>query len=204
MNPSQTIQRVKLPLVHRLQRPLAHGRIQFRDVGFNPVLNADEVLLGPEQLVVVGYGQYAKSKYDLGVQDDVVIPHTSVRLTTEFRSDGENAISAVVSLPKQSVLRVVLRQFRDGKPVRSSAGAPPNGKSLGQILRIEASQNGQSIPVRINYDKAIWSGLSWAVGEITSADLKPEAPITVRCSSSEKQSVELRGELYQVSYAQRL
>lgn len=200
LNPTQTIKQVKLSRVHRLQASLSGGRIQFRDAGFNPVLNRDEVLLGPEQLVVVGYAEYAKSKYDLGAQDDVVIPDTGERLNAEFRGDGTNAVLAIVSAPKQGSLRVVVRQFRGGRPLRSSAGAPPKGKSLGQILRIEASQNGHSIPVRINYDKAIWSGLSWAVGEIASADVKPGVPLTIRCSSNEQQAIELNAELYLVSY----
>ena len=77
---------------------MASGREQFRDACFKLRLSRDEVTLGPEQLAVVGYGEY---------------------------------------------------------------------------------------------DKAIWSGLSWAVGEVCHHDLDPGLPITIRCSSQEKQPVEL-------------
>ena len=56
------------------------------------------------------------------------------------------------------------------------------------------------MPVQIEYDKAIWSGLSWAVGEVKSRDLKPGMPMTVRCVSLESRQVELNMELYVVSY----
>jgi hypothetical protein len=200
VNPSQTVRRVKLPHVHRLQAVLAEGRIQFRDAGFKPVLNEDEVLLGPEQLVVVGYGEYSKASHDLGVQTDVVIPQTIDQLPGQFRPDGTNAVVAVVSPPGKGSLRVIMRQFANGRPVRTSAGAPPNGTPLGQILRIEASQEGRPAPVRINYDKAIWSGLSWAVGEIALTEVKPGLPLTIRCVSGEKGPVDLAVELYLVNY----
>jgi hypothetical protein len=37
---------------------------------------------------------------------------------------------------------------------------------MGKIFVLNAWQNARPVPVDINYDKAIWSGLSWAVGEI--------------------------------------
>ena len=95
---------------------------------------------------------------------------------------------------------VVLNQPVAGKPLRSSAGAPPNGTTLGNLLKIEALQNHRARPVVCQYDKAIWSGLSWAVGEVRHRDLDPACPITIRCSSLEKQPVELDLECYAVSY----
>jgi hypothetical protein len=203
VNPSQSVVRVKLPRVHRLQTATSAGRIQFRDAGFKPVLSQDEVLLGPEQLAVVGYGEYSMAKYDLGVQDDVVIPRTIRPLHAEFKSDGTNSVSCSLAAPSRGSLRIIMRQFANGSPVRTSAGAPPNGTSLGQILSIETSQNGHSIPVHINYDKAIWSGLSWAAGEVRASDLQPGLPLIIRCLSREKHPVELKVELYLVGYDYR-
>jgi hypothetical protein len=46
----------------------------------------------------------------------------------------------------------------------------------------------------------IWSGLSWAVGEIHHADLHAGEPLTIRCSSAEKDPVTLECQLYVVEY----
>lgn len=200
VNPSQAVRLVRLPVLHRLQPPLASGRLQFRDAGFQPRLSRDELTLGPEQLAVVGYGEYAKSKYDLGVQEDVIIPRNIRPLSGQCSPDGTNAMLANLKAPDTGDLRIVLRQFAAGKPVRSSAGAPPNGTTLGNLLKIEVSQNHRSRPVVCHYDKAIWSGLSWAVGEVRHHDLDASLPLTVRCTSLEKQPVELRLEFYAVNY----
>ena len=48
---------------------------------------------------------------------------------------------------------------------RVTGGAPPKGTSMGQILSIELRQDGKGVPLQLNYDKAIWSGLSWAAAE---------------------------------------
>ena len=97
-------------------------------------------------------------------------------------------------------LRIVLRQFAAGKPKRSSAGAPPNGTTLNHLLKIEASQSSRSCPVVCRYDKAIWSGLSWAVGEVRHRDLDAGVPVSIHCTSAEKQPVELQIECYAVTY----
>jgi hypothetical protein len=68
-------------------------------------------------------------------------------------------------------------------------------------VQIQASQNGQPIAVSIQYDKAIWSGLSWAVGEVKSGDLKPGVPVVARCSSLEASPVQLQVRVKAVQYA---
>ena len=122
------------------------------------------------------------------------------RLEAHFLADGTNAVQASLSTPKDGDLRIVLRQSADGKPVRSSRGAPPNGTTLGKILQIQVSQESRSLPVDIRYDKAIWSGLSWAVAEVKIRDLKSDVPLTVRCRSLEERRVELSAETYVVNY----
>jgi hypothetical protein len=199
-NPSQAVRVVKLPRIQPLQPALAAGRVQFRDAGFAPNITGDDLTLGPEQLAVVGYGEYAEAKYDLGVQEDVVIPQHIRRLDAQFQRDGTNAVVASFNVPKGDVLRIVFQQSADGKPVRSSRGAPPNGISLGKILQIQVFQENRPIPVDIAYDKAIWSGLSWGVGEVKRRDLKGGVPITVRCVSLEQRPVELTADLYVVDY----
>jgi hypothetical protein len=198
-NPAQAIRQIRLPLLHRLQTPLSSGRIQFRDAGFHPELSGDQLTLGPEQLAVVGYGEYAKPKYDLGIQDDVAIPVTIRRLDAQIAPSGTNSIEITVSVPPKTDLRIMFRQSIGGKPLRSSAGAPPNGTPLTNLLRIEATQN-QRCPVVCHYDKALWSGLSWAAGEIRNTDLDSAVPVTIHCTSLAKEPVELKSECYAVKY----
>ena len=56
------------------------------------------------------------------------------------------------------------------------------------------------LAVELNYDKQIWSGLSWGAGEIRNKDFASGRPITIRCSSSEKDPVLLEGHVYVVEY----
>jgi hypothetical protein len=206
VNPSQERQTVKLPQVHRLQQALQAGRVQFRDKGFVPVLaesgtpGSASVMLGPEQMVVIGYGEYAKTNYDLGVQDDVIIPTDIRPLAAKFHQDGTNMVTSTITPPRSGNLRVVMRQSSNGKPWRTSRGAPPNGTSLAKIFLIRATQDGRSIPVHLNYDKAIWSGLSWGVAEIKQGEFDPGSDLVIRCTSLESQPVDLKIELYVVNY----
>jgi hypothetical protein len=200
VNPAQTATTFTLPRLHRLQPPPLRGRIIFRDAGFQPVLTQDNLTLGPEQMAVVGYGEYASREYDLGIQDDVVVPVSTRTLPVDAHKEGTNGIVAMIPAPVQGDLRIVIRQANGGKPVRTSAGAPPNGTSLGKLLRLEATQNDRLLPIHINYDKALWSGLSWAVGEISHRAIEAGQPVKIRCISLEKQQVDLQMELYSVTY----
>ena len=171
------------------------GKILFRDAGFVPRLAAGEVTVGPEQLVLLGSGAYQE---DLGVQDDVVIPASSVPLTVVSRAAGHQALEAEVAVPTSGYLRIVMRQRgSDGLVKRTSGGAPPAGRTLGSLLTISATQDGVAVPVEVAYDKAIWSGLSWAVGEIAVERLRPGV-VTVRVASAEVQPVTITLECYVV------
>ena len=194
VNPSQQMAQLALP---------AQGetRLLFRDAGFVPELSKGSITLGPEQMALVGVGRYADETSDLGVQEDVIIPRSITRLEASFAAAGEKAITAKLLPPATGKLRIILRQTDpSGASHRTSGGSPPAGKLMGQILRIEASQGGQPVPVEIQYDKPIWSGLSWAAGEIACAALSTGAELTIRCSTEETAQVILSGELHQVEY----
>jgi hypothetical protein len=92
------------------------------------------------------------------------------------------------------------RSAKDGMIMRSWKGGPPNGTNMSKVFLLSATQDGRTLPVAINYDKVIWSGLSWAVGEIRHDALKPGEPIEIRCSSSEEIPVQLEGKVYVVEY----
>lgn len=69
----------------------------------------------------------------------------------------------------------MVRQWdRDGRPCRTTGGAPPHGHPLGDLLRIDLRDaHGTSVPFARNDDRMIWSGLSWGVVEATPT---PDAP----------------------------
>jgi hypothetical protein len=203
VNPSQSVQNIDLPTLEIGDLPL---RLLFHDAGFQPGLTRTQISLGPEQMALVGAGAYANQIYDLGIQADVVIPACIEPIPAEFVPQADelalHSISTVVIPPASGVLRIILRQREpSGRVKRTTGGAPPAGASLGSLLSISVKQSGEGIPVRVQYDKVIWSGLSWAVGEVTIGEkLKPGLPVSIRCTSAEPQRVVLSGEVYRVDY----
>ncbi len=201
VNPAQGVQEIQMPRLTRTQPPNRNGRVLFRDAGFMPVLSGDTVKLGSGQMAVVGYGRFARPEYELGVQEDVRIPRAITSVTASFAATEGNTIEATVAVPPRGDLRIVAQQHgSDGSVKRSWGGGPPNGTNVAKILSLSATQNGHTVLVEINYDKVIWSGLSWAVGEIKRSALDPSVPVTIRCSSAEKDLVILQGSLYTVEY----
>jgi hypothetical protein len=203
VNPAQAVKEIELPALSRVQDPLHDGRVIFRDAGFAPVLKGNKVTLGPGQMAAVGFGRYAARTYELGVQEDVIIPRSITPLPASFTVGGSdtNSIAATLAAPAKGDLRIIFQQRgKDGAIMRSWPGGPPNGKTVGTVLKIVAEQDGKDVPIEINYDKQIWSGLSWGAGEIKHKNLSRGQPITIRCSSAEKDPVKLEAWLYQVEY----
>ena len=199
VNPAQAIRSIELPRLSQDQAGSAQKRILFRDVGFQPSLSGDSITLGPEQMAVIGFGKYASPEYDLGMEDEVIIPQSIEPLVASFESHASHMIEASVTPPAGGRLRIVMQQRTpDGYIRRTWAGGPPKGENMGRVLKIEVSQRGQPLPVRINYDKVIWSGLSWGVGEVEA--FAPGLPILIRCTSAEKDNVKLEAKVYQVRY----
>ena len=66
---------------------------------------------------------------------------------------------------------------------------------------IKASQDGKELPLHIENDKMIWSGLSWAVGEIKQGSFDPAKPINIQCITKEKDELKLTANVYAVKYA---
>jgi hypothetical protein len=59
---------------------------------------------------------------------------------------------------------------------------------MNEYLTITAKQGGKTLPVRVEYDKMIWCGLSWAAGEINAADVDSKQPLQFTCTSKEGDS----------------
>jgi hypothetical protein len=201
MNPTQAVREIEMPPLSRVQPLLANGRVIFRDAGFTPILRGNRITLGPGQMAAVGFGRYAAQDFDLGVQDDVHIPLSITPLDATFSTSGNNTIEATIPSPATGDLRIIFQQRgSDGSITRSWPGGPPNGTTVGKVLKISVEQNGKQLPVEIDYDRQVWSGLSWGAGEVRRRDLASTGSIVIRCSSAEKGKVTLEGHLYVVQY----
>jgi hypothetical protein len=202
MNPGQTFSEIELPLLTREQSPLERGLVLFRDAGFAPVLKGNRILLGPGQLAAVGFGRYADTSFDFGVQEDVEIPRKIQPIEAKFERKSNNLIEALVVPPQSGDLRIIFQQKDEkGEIVRSWPGGPPNGKSMGKVLAIQTEQDGKVLPIDIQYDRQIWSGLSWGAAEIRGKDLNARGgPIRIRCSSAEPDVRILEARVYTVEY----
>lgn len=201
MNPAQSIARVEMPLLSQAQKPLSEGRILFRDAGFVPRLSGNSIALGPGQMAMVGFGKYAAPAYDFGIQQDVVIPRSIRPVPAEFHEMGKGVIQATIPAPTGGDLRFILQQYSpDGSLRRTWAGGPPSGTNMGKVFLLEAAQNGKPLPIREDYDKVVWSGLSWAAGEISAKDMRAGQPLMRTFRSMEKDPVILKGSLYAVKY----
>lgn len=196
VNPSQTIATIEFPA----DSPLS--RILYADGGYRPSINGDKVKVGPEQLVVVGLGEYANEKYDMGKDDTINIPIAIDKMPAEFVETAKSTIEARIDAPAGKNLRVIMQQYySNGDPCRSWLGAPPDGKKVNEVIKIKVTQDGKEIPQHIEYDKMIWSGLSWGVAEIKEGTFDPAKPLIVECSTSEKDAAKITGTVYSVAYA---
>lgn len=220
VNPSQGVRAVQLLPIAPDSRPPRGGRILFRDAGFDPVLQDDVIWLGPGQLALIGFGRYTASSYDLGVESDIRIPQSIERIAARFAPVAMQggptpepatakagdlprarrrplAIEAEIAPPVRGDLRIILRRRdAEGLMARRFSKTP-----MGRHLAISAYQDDRQLPIEIRYDKVIWSGLSWAVGEITGDAIAPDKPVRIRLSSSERDaSLRLDGRVYRVEY----
>lgn len=201
VNPAQDMAKIRMPLLSRAQKPLGQGRLLFRDAGFVPRLTGDTIELGPGQMAMVGFGKYAAPAYDFGIQQDVMIPRAIHPVAAEFTSIGKGIIQTTIPAPASGDLRLIMQQYSpDGSLRRTWAGGPPNGTNMGKVFLLKAEQGGKELPIREDYNRVIWAGLSWAAGEISQKDLHAGAPLTLTFQSTEKDPVTLKGSLYLVNY----
>ena len=195
VNPSPVHQTIKLPA-----NQYGKHHLLFSDSGYKPMLLSDDITLGPEQVAVVGYGSYASDNFNLGFGENIQIAQEVLPVEVSFSQTG-NSLSGIFRASENLTIRLMFQQFDEkGIPFRSTGGSPPNGISLGQILTIEATQDGKELPVTFQYDKAIWSGLSWAVAEINPKNFDVTKPIKIVFTSTEKRTLTLMGKVFLVNY----
>lgn len=198
VNPAQSMATITLPLLSQVQRPLAQGRLLFSDAGFVPRLTGNTIELGPGQMATVGFGKYSARAYDFGVQQDVVVPQAIKPIPADFKSIGKGIIQGTILAPANGALRLIMQQYSPDGTLRRTW--PPDGVSIGKIFTLKAEQSGRELPIREDYDRIDWAGLSWAAGEISQEDLRPGTPLTLTFQSREKDPVQLKGSVYLVNY----
>ena len=202
VNPAQQIVTVTVPSLSSVQAPLTGGRVIFCDAGFVPKLSDSPVAitLGPGQMASIGFGRYSTPEFDLGVQEDVVVPRDIRAIEARFVHKLDNEIETTIAVPETGDIRIVFRQ-KDlaGNPHCTSADRTAK-TPFDKLLKIWAEQDGRRIAVEMGYNRYIWSGLSWAAGEIRGEHLRRGQPITIHYSTVEKWIVSLSGDLYVVEY----
>ena len=177
-------------------------RLLYADGGYTPQIQASSIMVGPEQLVVVGTGEYADAQYDLGRDETIRIPSPHGKIQLAFTQNGKNSIVSETidmrAFPGWD-LRILLQQFgADGNPVRSWGGSPPDGKKMNELIQIRVLQAGAALPLYIEYDKMIWSGLSWGAAELRHGTFDPAVPVVIECHSMEKDTLRLEARVYAV------
>ncbi len=195
VNPSQAIATIALPLL-----PGA-AKILYADGGFKPKLHNETLVIGPEQLAIIGFGEYAHDQYQLGIDHSINIPQEISKLDISFLQSDKKLLQASFKPVKGKNIRVVFQQYySNGDPCRSWLGAPPDGKKVSEVIRIKISQANKTLPQHIEYDKMIWSGLSWGVAEVQYTAIDPEKTIEVTCGTDEKDAAILKAQVYALSY----
>lgn len=184
VNPSQ--QTLRLPL--QTDNSYDTAALLFADSGFSPQIQADTIVLGPEQMAVVGLGRYAGAEYQLGEEPDVLIPSAIKPIGAETVSASANGAkgSFSASVPAGEGIRIALQQCDSkGKPFRYWGGGLPDGRNMKDYYLLNARQGKRSIPLKIQYDKVLWSGLSWATAEIDASEFDHSRPVTLEYSVPE-------------------
>ncbi len=196
VNPGQAMATLTMPEA----AASAPGRVQFRDAGFAPRLSGNKLTLGPGEMAMVGYGVFAQPRFNFGVQEEVVIPKSIEPVPAQFQATRPGVIEADIEPPMYGELRVVMRRRAPQGSGRTAPGdARQSGGPRDETITIEATQNGRTIPMRVDEDALAWSGIHWAVVEIDVNDLTPGLSVRVQFRANEDAD-KLVGSAYQVEY----
>ena len=192
VNPSQSVQEIKLP-----ETISEEGFVLYHDDGFETVIKGNTILLGAEQLAVIGFGKYAVGQSKWESDKDIHIPQKIESLKADMEITGNHTASVQINPMAGMNLRILFSQCgTDGIPFRSWGGAPPDGTRMNEFLSITAKQGEATLPVRIEYDKMIWCGLSWAAGEINTADFDSKQPVQIICTAKDGESKYFKINIY--------
>lgn len=184
VNPSQQIRQIEFP-----KQTSQSMRLLFADSGFNPQVTQNALMLGPEQMAVIGVGIYADEKYDLGTESEVIVPKESLLEDLEMNLERDAQwVGVIKPKPGYNLRAFFSLTDTDGNPLRVTGGEASIRVSIGNKLKISMDQNKRILPIRINYDKKIWSGLSWAVAELEAGNFDEKKPVGIALRSDPAQA----------------
>ena len=198
VNPSQEVKETGLPVRYKG----SGQKVLFADSGFAPQLKNGRLVLGPEQMALVGFGEYANDQYSLGVQEDVVIPGSIEKLDIAFRQKGASEIEAEL-LPDNNTgrLRLVFELTdSNGEPFKIDSGSLTAPTPMDEIFIIKASQGKKNIPLEYNYGRRLWSGISWAVAEVPERAYEYGMPLKIAFKVEARGEFSMEGVVYKVKY----
>jgi hypothetical protein len=204
VNPSQAVLSLDLPE----KMFSGSGQILYRDGGFHPAINGNKINIGPEQLLVFGFGAFgaydnklSALRYWLGIDESIIIPSSIYKLEIVSRETGNNEITFRMIPPAKKNIRVLFQQFDTaGKIFRDWGESPPNGKRMNEILTIDVKQGNRNVLLQMQYDKQIWSGLSWGAVEIKEKDMLPGQEMIIVCRSMLQPKLLLKARVFAVEY----
>lgn len=195
VNPKQSSETFSLPKNSAFE-------VLFADEGFQPTVKGNEVSIGAEQLLVLGSGKFTAESHGLGIGDYVRIPNQIKAVEIKYLEESHNQVTATYTPSSKETLRFIFQVFDDkGQPKRVSGGSPPEGTKLAELLNIKVEQGGQPLPLELEYDKAIWSGLSWVSAELKPENWQADSPLVISFQANIDEQVKVKGELFEVVYS---
>ncbi|MEP6950025.1 MAG: hypothetical protein ABI863_12145 [Ginsengibacter sp.] len=196
VNPSQQTVTLQMPVTIPGQ-----SKLLYADGGFTPAIKNNTITLGAEQLAVVGFNKYADDTYNFGRDETIQIPQSIKKVEAQFYVTKDNMIECGINNLPPADLRIIVQQFgSNGNPYRTWGGAPPNGKKMDTLINIMVMQDNKEIDVIKEYDKMIWSGLSWAAVEVKHSSFDHSTALFIQCSTEEKNPLSLKASVYAVKY----
>ncbi len=198
VNGSCTVQQAQLTL------PGARStRVLFQDAGpaVAACANYDRLVieLAPEQVALVGLGDYADARFDLGENTDQSQPRAMTLLPIVFTQTAEDTWRGEFTgkLPRGSRLYVTAQVFGRGAGCHNHMGAGLPERFGGQhthdnhnmkpqtheLVSIDLKVGGRAVkPVKLVPDKPVWSGISWVgkMYDLAAVAKGGQVEITVR------------------------
>ncbi|MCC5807675.1 MAG: hypothetical protein JJU00_15225 [Opitutales bacterium] len=192
-NPSQGAARIPLP-----GGGAGDARILFHDNGAPPETAEGVVRLGPEAVAVVGTGRFAADEWDLGTEPDVEIAREEDPWPLLILRNEDRCLHAETQPPPPGRdLLIVFQQHRAwGDPVRTTGGWPPDGLPMDKVIRLSVTQGGKPVALSRQYDKTIWSGLSWAAVVVRGGDCRTGLPLKLEAATPERDAERLDFKVY--------
>jgi hypothetical protein len=189
---------------------LADARILFHDGKDRPSLQTQPdqlaVALGPEQMALIGMGDYSDAPYELGAELDADLPRDMRLLPLQFQvqADGRWVAELSEALPADSVLHVRV-EVRDraptgiwSQPHRFGHQNTHDSTDMTPVTHasvlIRAVKDGQILtPTACVPDVPVWSGIAWV-----AASFRAAAPLRIEIEQRFPEPRRLRATAYAI------